>query len=108
MICADFLAGASLESGKPEILLQSVMRVFKFLPDQDRHACFEQASGKASSGMLNREATASNCHRMRTKNSGSRYSDGMAGGVKVAAVVRICRFIIRSFGRTRDQIPRTI
>jgi hypothetical protein len=48
MICADFLAGASLENGNPEILLQSVMRVFKFLPDQDRHAFFEQASGKAS------------------------------------------------------------
>jgi hypothetical protein len=48
MICADFLAGASLESGNPEILLQSVMRVFKFLPDQDRQAFFEQLRGKAS------------------------------------------------------------
>jgi hypothetical protein len=48
MICADFLAGASLESGNPEILLQSVMRVFKFLPDQDRHTLFEQVSEKAS------------------------------------------------------------
>ena len=48
MICADFLAGASLESGNPEILLQSVMRVFKFLPDQDRQVFFEQVSGKAS------------------------------------------------------------
>jgi hypothetical protein len=48
MICADFLAGSSLESGNPEILLQSVMRVFKFLPDQDRQVFFEQVSGKAS------------------------------------------------------------
>jgi hypothetical protein len=48
MICADFLAGASLESGNPEILLQSVMRVFKFLPDQDRQAFFEKLRGKAS------------------------------------------------------------
>ncbi len=48
MICADFLAGASLESGNPEILLQSVMRVFKFLPDQDRHTFFEQVSEKTS------------------------------------------------------------
>jgi hypothetical protein len=48
MICADFLAGASLEDGNPEILLQSVMRVFKFLPDQDRQVFFEQVSGKAS------------------------------------------------------------
>jgi len=48
MICADFLAGASLEAGNPEILLQSVMRVFKFLPAQDRQVFFEQACGKAS------------------------------------------------------------
>jgi hypothetical protein len=48
MICADFLAGASLEAGNPEILLQSVMRLFKFLPDQDRQVFFEQVSGKAS------------------------------------------------------------
>ena len=48
MICADFLAEGSLEAGNPEILLQSVMRVFKFLPDQDRQVFFEQVSGKAS------------------------------------------------------------
>jgi hypothetical protein len=32
MICADFLVGANLEYGNPEILLQSIMRFFKFLP----------------------------------------------------------------------------
>jgi hypothetical protein len=48
MICADFLAGASLEDANPQILLQSVVRVFKFLPDQDRQVFFEQVSGKAS------------------------------------------------------------
>jgi hypothetical protein len=48
MICADFLAGANLESGNPEILLQSVMRVFKFLPDEDRQAFLARVDGKAS------------------------------------------------------------
>jgi len=48
MICADFLAGASLEAGNPDILLRLVMRIFQFLPDQDRRAFFEQVSGKAS------------------------------------------------------------
>jgi hypothetical protein len=48
MICADFLAGASLESGNPQILLQSIMRTFKFLPDQDRQVFFEQVNRKAS------------------------------------------------------------
>ena len=32
MICADFLAGASIEGDNPEILLQSISRYFKFLP----------------------------------------------------------------------------
>ena len=32
MICADFLAGASLDNGDPEMLLFSMTRFFKFLP----------------------------------------------------------------------------
>jgi hypothetical protein len=32
MICADFLAGANLENGNPDILLLSFERFFKFLP----------------------------------------------------------------------------
>jgi hypothetical protein len=48
MICADFLAGASLENGNSEILLRSVSRFFQFLPEQDRQAFFERFSGKAS------------------------------------------------------------
>ncbi|HST09949.1 MAG TPA: hypothetical protein VLL05_06215 [Terriglobales bacterium] len=48
MICADFLAGANLENGNPEILLQSIIRFFAFLPDQERQVFFEQANTKAS------------------------------------------------------------
>jgi len=49
MICADFLAGASLDSGNPEALLASVFRVFKFLSTQQRetfveHLVHEKAS----------------------------------------------------------------
>jgi hypothetical protein len=32
MICADFLAGAHLEEGNPEILLESISRYYQFLP----------------------------------------------------------------------------
>jgi hypothetical protein len=32
MICADFLAGASIDGGNPETLLQSISRYYKFLP----------------------------------------------------------------------------
>ena len=38
MICADFLAGANLENGSPQILLQSMLRFFKFLPCQEKQA----------------------------------------------------------------------
>jgi hypothetical protein len=36
MICADFLAGASLENGAPHVLLQSILHLYRFLPDQER------------------------------------------------------------------------
>jgi len=36
MICADFLAGANLDGGNPEALLQSILQFFKFLPTQQR------------------------------------------------------------------------
>ena len=46
MICADFLAGANLEKGNSEVLLQSVVRFFKFLPGQERQAFLEQAAAQ--------------------------------------------------------------
>jgi len=36
MICADFLAGANLDNGNPEILLNSMTRFFQFLPSEQR------------------------------------------------------------------------
>ena len=48
MICADFLAGANLENGNPEILLQSIVRFFAFLPDQDRDTFLERVNGNVS------------------------------------------------------------
>ena len=38
MICADFIAGAHLDGGDPEILLQSISRYYKFLPNPQREA----------------------------------------------------------------------
>jgi len=48
MICTDFLAGAHLEDGNPEILLQSILQFFKFLPGEQKHAFLEQLNGRAS------------------------------------------------------------
>ena len=36
MICADFLAGAHLDNGNPEILLASISRYYKFLPGEQQ------------------------------------------------------------------------
>src|SRR6266571_5037987 len=48
MICADFLAGANLETGNPELLLQSISRFFKFLPGEQKHAFLSQANQRTS------------------------------------------------------------
>jgi hypothetical protein len=48
MICADFLAGANLENENPEILLQSALRFFKFLPRQEMQTFLQHATEMAS------------------------------------------------------------
>jgi hypothetical protein len=48
MICADVLAGANLDSATPEILLDSVSRMFKFLPGQQKQTFLDQVDQKAS------------------------------------------------------------
>ena len=48
MICADFLAGANLENGNSRVLLQSVVRFFKFLPGEEKKAFLDHFTVKAS------------------------------------------------------------
>ena len=48
MICADFLAGAHLDTENPEILLSSISRYYRFLPDPQKEAFISEVSGKAS------------------------------------------------------------
>jgi hypothetical protein len=47
MICADFLAGANLENGNPEILLRSITNFFKFLPGEQRQSFLQHANQEA-------------------------------------------------------------
>jgi hypothetical protein len=47
MICGDFLAGAHLDTANPEILLNSISRYYKFLPDEQRQAFLETLREKA-------------------------------------------------------------
>jgi hypothetical protein len=48
MICADFLAGATLDNEDPTVLLQFMSRFFKFLPRERRQAFVAQVTEKAS------------------------------------------------------------
>ena len=48
MICADFLAGAHLDNGNPEILLNSISRYYKFLPGEQQQTFLENLREKAS------------------------------------------------------------
>jgi hypothetical protein len=48
MICADFLAGANLDHGDPEILLFSLTRFFRFLSEEQQEIFLESLREKAS------------------------------------------------------------
>ena len=48
MICADFLAGANLESDNPGVLLQSAMRFFQFLPSEERKVFLDSVTEQAA------------------------------------------------------------
>jgi hypothetical protein len=47
MICADFLAGANLDNGTPEILLSSITSFFKFLPSEQRQQFLQHVNQEA-------------------------------------------------------------
>jgi len=48
MICADCLAGAHLDRGNPEILLNSISRYYRFLPGEQQQAFLENLREKVS------------------------------------------------------------
>ena len=48
MICADFVAGANLDSGQPDVLLRAIARVFQFLPGEQQQAFLNRARENAA------------------------------------------------------------
>ena len=48
MICADFLAGANLNSDDPTVRLQSMSSFFKFLPGEQRQAFLQEMAEQVS------------------------------------------------------------
>jgi hypothetical protein len=47
MICADFLAGANLDSGEPDVLLRSLSHYYGFLPSDQQQAFIRMLNGHA-------------------------------------------------------------
>jgi len=47
MICADFLAGAHLDNGNPEILLTSIFRYYRFLPSTQKQEFLDEIAREA-------------------------------------------------------------
>jgi hypothetical protein len=47
MICADFLAGAHLENGNPKVLLCSILRLFRFLPADQKQEFLSEVTTAA-------------------------------------------------------------
>src|SRR5581483_5690507 len=47
MICADFLAGVEIETGNPDSLLTSVIRLFRLLPPEQKCVLAENMSAVA-------------------------------------------------------------
>jgi hypothetical protein len=47
VICADFLAGANLDSGQPDVLLRSLSHYFRFLPDEQQKSFLQAANGNS-------------------------------------------------------------
>ena len=48
MICADFLAGAHMDGSNSEMLLQSISRYYKFLPNSQRETFMLEVARKSS------------------------------------------------------------
>jgi hypothetical protein len=49
MICADFLAGVTLDSGDPDVLLNSAVRFYSFLPAQHKREFLDQVAETSTS-----------------------------------------------------------
>jgi hypothetical protein len=59
MICADFLAGAHLDGGDPEILLNSISRYYKFLPGEQQQAFPRKVAGESVVRMMSPKTASS-------------------------------------------------
>ncbi|MGA7381143.1 MAG: hypothetical protein WBX03_09845 [Terriglobales bacterium] len=104
MICAGFLAGANLENGDSQVLLQSILRFFKFLPGEQRKTFLNHFAEMASLFAPDQSDRACCLTPPCTNNSATIYSAAMAGDAKLVARCLSLRFTTGNFVAT----PATI
>src|SRR5438270_858109 len=57
MICADFLAGANIDSGQPDVLLHSLSHLYQFLPgEQKASLCAHGERGGSMTRLLQKQS----------------------------------------------------
>jgi hypothetical protein len=93
MICADFLAGAHMDGGNPEMLLQSISRYYKFLPSSQRETFLSEVTRKASCRRSRPDPLASGSIRRATGNCADKSWCATAGDARIAVACSICRYI---------------
>src|SRR5437763_4967369 len=67
MICADFLAGASLDGGDPEMLLFSMTRFYRLMPGHQQEAFVQEIQPKARGALYKPTILVCESNSKRTK-----------------------------------------
>ena len=106
MICADFLAGAHLDNGNPEILLNSISRYYKFLPGEQRRPSSKTCVRRRLENDSPQCRSLRGWTPCRTKICASRSCVATAGGVNPVARCRILRCTTGSSVAIRERIQR--
>jgi hypothetical protein len=104
MICADFLAGANLENENSEILLQSALRFFKFLPGEERQTFLHHVTEKASCLGSDRNVHASCSNPSCTNCYTIKCYVATVGDANCVAQCPILRFANKNFAVTLTMI----
>jgi len=105
MICADFLAGAHLDNGDPEILLNSISRYYKFLPANSGRPSWRTCVRRRPE-MIRPKAAPRGWIPCRTKICANKSCVATAGGVNPVARCPISRCTTGSSAAIRGQIHR--
>ena len=104
MICADFLAGANLDNGNPEILLSSMTRFFKFLPGEQRQSVPVLPGSESFVTGMPPKRPRIRWIPARINNSADRSWRGTGGSVKSVALDETCRSTTNNSGVSRARI----